>query len=90
VQPWLHLFVTDVAAERLWVLLAYGQRLIGVALGRSLVDTPASRSNARRSARSLDLKAPSRARYPPHTGASASSTERRCRMAGACEGRLRL
>src|SRR5829696_5094238 len=45
--------VTDVAAERLWVLLAYGQRLIGVALERRLVETPASRSNARRSARSF-------------------------------------
>jgi hypothetical protein len=42
-----------VAAKRLWVLLAYGQRLIGVALERSLVETPASRSNARRSERSF-------------------------------------
>jgi hypothetical protein len=32
-----------VAAERLWVLLADGQRLIGVALERRLVETPASR-----------------------------------------------
>ena len=47
------LVVTDVAAERLWVLLAYGQRLIGVALERTPVETPASRSNARRSERSF-------------------------------------
>src|SRR3954454_11161735 len=46
--------VTDVAAKRLWVLLAYGQRLIGVALERSLVETPASRSNARRCERSFE------------------------------------
>jgi hypothetical protein len=45
--------VTDVAAKRLWLLLAYGQRLIGVVLERSLVETPASRSNARRSERSF-------------------------------------
>jgi hypothetical protein len=44
--------VTDVA-KRLWLLLAYGQRLIGVVLERSLVETPASRSNARRSERSF-------------------------------------
>jgi hypothetical protein len=29
-----------VAAKRLWVQLAYGQRLIGVVLERSLVETP--------------------------------------------------
>jgi hypothetical protein len=45
--------VTDVAANRLWVLLAYGQRPIGVALERSLVETPTSRSNARRSEQSF-------------------------------------
>jgi hypothetical protein len=44
--------------EALWVLLAYGQRLIGVALERSLVETPASRSNASVLSGLLDLKAP--------------------------------
>ena len=52
-QPVVASVVTDVAAKRLWVLLAYGQRLIGVALERSLVETPASPPNARRSERSF-------------------------------------
>jgi hypothetical protein len=48
-----------VAAKRLWVLLAYGQRLIGVVLERSLVETPASRSKLRGVLSGLlDLKAP--------------------------------
>src|SRR5215216_6318203 len=69
--------VTDVAAERSWVLLAYGQRLIGVALERRLVETPASRSNARRSERSFRSESSIKSSIPTHTGASASSFNRK-------------